>query len=111
MVKTKCLVILLILVILNIKTVNAQCPCDSASLQEPLQNLVYNTQNNYYKQQKEYQEYNRVNNLYLSKHREIFNTFDEDKNGKLLGAEKSKYDRYMYRIRTGKETNPFKDIK
>lgn len=43
----------------------------------------------------------------LAKQREIFQSYDENGNGHLEGAEKSKYDAHMRHIQTGKAPNPF----
>lgn len=46
-----------------------------------------------------------------AKNDEIMKRFDENGDGRLLGPEKSKYDKYMYDVQRGKETNPFAGIK
>ena len=46
-----------------------------------------------------------------AKNEEIMKRFDENGDGRLLGPEKSKYDKYMYDVQKGKEQNPFADIK
>jgi hypothetical protein len=46
-----------------------------------------------------------------AKNEEIAKRFDENGDGKLVGAEKAKYDKYMRGVQSGKEANPFADIK
>lgn len=43
----------------------------------------------------------------LAKQQEIFRSFDENGNGHLEGAEKSKFDQHMHHIQTGAAPNPF----
>lgn len=42
---------------------------------------------------------------------EVEKRFDENGDGRLFGVERSKYDKYMEAVRTGREANPFADIK
>lgn len=44
------------------------------------------------------------------KNQEIYTSFDEDGDGVLRAAEKSRYDRHMQEIRSGKAPNPFASI-
>jgi len=63
-------------------------------------------------QMKAYQEdVLRYQREMAAKNEEIMRRFDENGDGKLLGPEKSKYDRYMRQVKQGKEANPFADIK
>jgi hypothetical protein len=63
-------------------------------------------------QMKAYQEdVLRYQREMAAKNEEIMKRFDENGDGKLLGPEKSKYDKYMYDVQKGKEQNPFADIK
>lgn len=43
----------------------------------------------------------------VAKQQELFNSFDENGNGHLEGAEKSKFDKLMHDIQSGKAPNPF----
>jgi hypothetical protein len=56
------------------------------------------------------QEYTRVQTEVAAKEREIFQQFDENGDGRLFGAERSKYDKHMYEIRSGKAPNPLATI-
>lgn len=63
-------------------------------------------------QMKAYQEdVLRYQREMAAKNEEIMKRFDENGDGRLLGPEKSKYDKYMYDVQKGKEQNPFADIK
>lgn len=42
---------------------------------------------------------------------EVEKRFDENADGRLFGVERSKYTKYVEAVRTGRETNPFADIK
>jgi len=44
------------------------------------------------------------------KHAEIAKQFDENGDGQLKGAEKSKYDKHMFEIQKGRIANPFAGI-
>lgn len=46
----------------------------------------------------------------VQKNQEIYRSFDQDGDGVLKGGEKSRYDRHMNEIRTGKEPSPFATI-
>lgn len=68
------------------------------------------------KKMKEEMEYRqrevmRVQSEVAAKEREVFEKFDENGDGRLLGPERSKYDKHLYEIRTGKVSNPLADIK
>jgi hypothetical protein len=68
------------------------------------------------KKMKEEMEYRqreimRVQSEVAAKEREVFQKFDENGDGRLLGPERSKYDKHLYEIRTGKAPNPLADIK
>jgi len=52
----------------------------------------------------------RVQTEVAAKERELFQRFDENGDGRLLGAERSKYDKHLYEIKTGKVPNPLADI-
>jgi len=52
----------------------------------------------------------RVQAEVAAKERELFMQFDVDGNGRLLGAERSKYDKRVEEIRTGRAPNPLADI-
>jgi Ca2+-binding EF-hand superfamily protein len=43
----------------------------------------------------------------LAKQREIYNSFDENGDGNLTGAEKARFDKHMHAIQTGAVPNPF----
>jgi hypothetical protein len=63
-------------------------------------------------QMKAYQEdVVRFQREMAAKNEEIVKRFDENGDGRLLGPEKSKYDKYMYDVQQGKEPNPFAGIK
>jgi hypothetical protein len=63
-------------------------------------------------QMKAYQEdVLRYQREMAAKNEEIMKRFDDNGDGKLLGPEKSKYEKYMYDVQRGKEQNPFSDIK
>ena len=63
-------------------------------------------------QMKAYQEdVLRYQREMAAKNEEIMKRFDENGDGKLLGPEKSKYDKYVHDVQRGKEQNPFSDIK
>ena len=53
----------------------------------------------------------RVQSEVAAKEREVFQKFDENGDGRLLGPERSKYDKHLYEIRTGKVPSPLADIK
>lgn len=55
-------------------------------------------------------EVQRVQTEWMAKEKEIFDQFDENKDGRLLGPEQSKYDKHMGEIRSGKAPNPFASI-
>ena len=68
------------------------------------------------KKMKEEMEYRqreimRVQSEVAAKEREVFQKFDENGDGRLLGPERSKYDKHLYEIRTGKAPNPLAEIK
>ena len=68
------------------------------------------------KKMKEEMEYRqrevmRVQSEVAAKDREVFQKFDENGDGRLLGPERSKYDKHLYEIRTGKVPSPLADIK
>lgn len=68
------------------------------------------------KKMKEEMEYRqreimRVQSEVAAKEHEVFKKFDENGDGRLLGPERSKYDKHLYEIRTGKAPNPLADIK
>lgn len=44
------------------------------------------------------------------KNQEIYKSFDENGDGTLRGVEKSRYDKHMHEIQTGKAPNPFAGI-
>lgn len=52
----------------------------------------------------------RVQAEVAAKERELFSQFDVDGNGRLLGAERSKYDKRLYEIQSGKAPNPLAAI-
>jgi hypothetical protein len=52
----------------------------------------------------------RVQAEIAAKERELFQRFDENGDGRLLGAEQSKYDKHLYEIRSGKAPNPLAGI-
>jgi hypothetical protein len=56
------------------------------------------------------QEFTRVQAEVAAKEREIFQRFDENGDGRLIGPERSKYDKHMEAIRAGKVPNPLADI-
>jgi len=56
------------------------------------------------------QEYTRVQTEVAAKEREIFQQFDENGDGRLFGAERSKYDKHMQAIRDGRAPNPLATI-
>ena len=67
------------------------------------------------KKMKEEMEYRqremmRVQAEWAAKEKELFDQFDENKDGRLVGPEKSKYDKHREQIRTGKVPNPFASI-
>lgn len=49
----------------------------------------------------------QYNSDVVAKQQEIFNSFDEDGNGHLEGPEKSRFDKYMNDVQSGKAPNPF----
>jgi hypothetical protein len=53
----------------------------------------------------------RVQSEVAAKEREVFQKFDENGDGRLLGPERSKYDKHLYEIRSGKAPNPLAEIK
>lgn len=55
-------------------------------------------------------EYSRVQAEVAAKERELFARFDENGDGRLFGAERSKYDKHLEEIRTGRAPNPLADI-
>jgi hypothetical protein len=55
-------------------------------------------------------EITRVRNEVAAKEREVYLSFDADGDGQPKGVEKSKYDKYVYYVKSGREENPFKDI-
>lgn len=55
-------------------------------------------------------EMQRVQTEWAAKEKELFDQFDENKDGRLLGPEKSKYNKHREQIRTGKAPNPFATI-
>lgn len=55
-------------------------------------------------------EVQRVQTEWMAKEKELFDQFDENKDGRLLGPERSKYDKHREQIRTGKAPNPFATI-
>lgn len=63
-------------------------------------------------QQMEYvqQEMMRYRNEMATKEKEIFSSYDENGNGKLEGAEKAKFNKYMGEVKSGKAPNPFSGI-
>lgn len=52
----------------------------------------------------------RVQAEVSAKERELFSQFDVDGNGRLLGVERSLYDKRVEEIRTGRAPNPLADI-
>lgn len=52
----------------------------------------------------------RVQAEVAAKERELFQRFDENGDGRLMGPERSKYDHHLYEIRTGKAPNPLATI-
>lgn len=52
----------------------------------------------------------RVQAEVAAKDRELFQRFDENGDGRLVGPERSKYDKHLYEIRSGKVPNPLADI-
>lgn len=55
-------------------------------------------------------EIQRVQSEVAAKERELFSQFDENGDGRLLGAERSKYDKRVYEIQSGKAPNPLAGI-
>jgi hypothetical protein len=55
-------------------------------------------------------EIKRVQNEVAAKEREVYLSFDADGDGQLKGVEKSKYDKYVYEVKSGKAENPFAGI-
>jgi len=55
-------------------------------------------------------EIQRVQAEVAAKERELFQQFDENGDGRLLGAENSKYDKRVEEIRTGRAPNPLAGI-
>ena len=55
-------------------------------------------------------EIQRVQTEVAAKERELFLQFDENGDGRLLGAERSKYDKRVYEIQSGKAPNPLAGI-
>lgn len=45
-----------------------------------------------------------------AKEREIFTSFDENRNGRLEGAEKARFDKFMHAVKQGRELSPFAGI-
>lgn len=64
------------------------------------------------REQMQYQqsEMMRVQKETAAIHQKIFTQFDENGNGKLDGAEKGKYNKYMTAVEKGKEPNPFAEV-
>ena len=56
-------------------------------------------------------EYQRVQAEVAGKYQELFKQFDENSDGRLFGAERSKYDKHLQAIRDGKVPNPLAEIK
>ena len=56
-------------------------------------------------------EYQRVQTEVAAKQQELFKQFDENGDGRLLGVERSKFDKHLQAIRDGKVPNPLADIK
>lgn len=56
-------------------------------------------------------EFMRVQNEVAAKNLELVKQFDENGDGRLFGAERSKYDKHLQAIRDGKVPNPLADIK
>lgn len=52
----------------------------------------------------------RYRNEMATKEKEIFTSYDENGNGKLEGAEKAKYNKYLGEVKSGKAPNPFSGI-
>lgn len=44
------------------------------------------------------------------KHAEIMKQYDENGDGRLLGPEKSKYDKFLFDVQKGRQPNPFAGI-
>lgn len=55
-------------------------------------------------------EYQRVQTEVAAKYQELFKQFDENGDGRLFGAERSKYDKHLQAIRDGKVPNPLATI-
>jgi len=55
-------------------------------------------------------EITRVRNEVAAKEREVYLSFDADGDGQLKGVEKSKYDKFVYEVKSGKAENPFAGI-
>ena len=55
-------------------------------------------------------EYQRVQTETAAKYQELFKQFDENGDGRLFGAERSKYDKHLQEIRDGKVPNPLATI-
>lgn len=66
------------------------------------------------KAQQQMQAYQRDVERYqkemAEKHAEIFARYDENGDGRLLGKERSLYDKYMFDVQKGREPNPFAGI-
>ena len=52
----------------------------------------------------------RVRAEMAAKERQVYQLFDANGDGKLMGKEKSKYDEYLFEIRSGRIPNPMADI-
>jgi TolA-binding protein len=52
----------------------------------------------------------RVQTELAAVEKELFDQFDENKDGRLLGVERSRYDKHREQIRIGKAPNPFSSI-
>jgi hypothetical protein len=55
-------------------------------------------------------EIKRVRNEVAAKEREVYMSFDANGDGQLVGLEKSKYDKYLAEVKSGKAENPFAGI-
>lgn len=57
--------------------------------------------------QKDVQRYQRE---MADKNAELVKQYDENGDGRLLGPEKSKFDKYMFEVQKGRQPNPFAGI-
>lgn len=99
---------LLLTTLLAVGVVGAWChPAIAARPRRPSAAQIKKLQ-----QQMEYvqAEMMRYRNEMAMKEKEIFTSHDENGNGKLEGAEKAKFNKYMGEVRSGKVANPFSAI-